>query len=99
VKRAVVGYGRAEKQQVQRMITLILGLEKAPKPFDVSDALAVAICHLHAMSPVMKVALNAEPTVGGHRRSPARGYAGQGGIGISNGGLKSWRKYRPPSAG
>jgi crossover junction endodeoxyribonuclease RuvC len=47
VKRAVVGYGRAEKPQVQQMIRLLLGLAEAPQPLDVSDALAVAICHLH----------------------------------------------------
>jgi crossover junction endodeoxyribonuclease RuvC len=47
IKRAVVGYGRAEKPQVQQMIKLLLGLDKAPQPLDVSDALAVAICHLH----------------------------------------------------
>ena len=47
VKRAVVGYGRAEKQQVQTMVTLLLGLAEPPEPFDASDALAVAICHIH----------------------------------------------------
>jgi crossover junction endodeoxyribonuclease RuvC len=47
VKRAVVGYGRAEKQQVQQMVSLLLGLAEAPHPFDASDALAVAICHVH----------------------------------------------------
>jgi crossover junction endodeoxyribonuclease RuvC len=51
VKRAVVGYGRAEKGQVQRMIALLLGLEAAPQPYDASDALAVAICHLHSLAP------------------------------------------------
>jgi crossover junction endodeoxyribonuclease RuvC len=50
IKRAVVGYGRAEKHQVQEMIRLLLGLEKAPSPHDVADALAVAICHLHAIT-------------------------------------------------
>jgi crossover junction endodeoxyribonuclease RuvC len=49
VKRAVVGYGRAEKQQVQRMVTLLLGLAEPPEPFDASDALAVAICHVHLL--------------------------------------------------
>ena len=49
VKRAVVGYGRAEKQQVQQMIKLLLGLDQAPSPHDAADALAVAICHLHSM--------------------------------------------------
>lgn len=51
VKRAVVGYGRAEKQQVQQMVKLILGLEVVPTPHDASDALAVAICHSHSLSP------------------------------------------------
>ena len=47
IKRAVVGYGRAEKAQVQQMVKLLLGLELAPSPHDVADALAVALCHLH----------------------------------------------------
>jgi crossover junction endodeoxyribonuclease RuvC len=47
IKRAVVGYGRAEKAQVQQMVKLLLGLEAAPTPHDASDALAVAICHVH----------------------------------------------------
>lgn len=47
VKRAVVGYGRAEKRQVQEMVTLLLGLSEAPSPLDVSDALAIAVCHAH----------------------------------------------------
>ena len=46
IKRAVVGYGRAEKHQVQQMIKLLLGLDAPPSPHDVADALAVAICHL-----------------------------------------------------
>ena len=50
VKRAVVGYGRAEKRQVQHMIKLLLGLAQPPSPYDASDALAVAICHLHSES-------------------------------------------------
>ena len=44
VKRAVVGYGRAEKHQVQQMVKLLLGLTTTPAPHDVADALAVAIC-------------------------------------------------------
>jgi crossover junction endodeoxyribonuclease RuvC len=47
IKRAVVGYGRAEKHQVQQMVKLLLGLDAPPSPHDVADALAVAICHLH----------------------------------------------------
>ena len=51
IKRAVVGYGRAEKQQVAHMVKLLLGLRAAPTPHDAADALAVAICHLHSMKP------------------------------------------------
>jgi crossover junction endodeoxyribonuclease RuvC len=47
VKQSVVGYGRADKIQVQDMVTTLLGLKEKPEPFDASDALAVAICHLH----------------------------------------------------
>jgi crossover junction endodeoxyribonuclease RuvC len=45
VKGAVTGYGRAEKQQVQRMVQSLLRLTEPPEPHDASDALAVAICH------------------------------------------------------
>ena len=44
VKQAVVGYGRAEKKQVQQMVKSILGLKEIPKPDDAADALAVAVC-------------------------------------------------------
>ena len=47
VKQAVVGFGRAEKTQVQFMVKTILSLPVAPSPDDVADALAVAICHAH----------------------------------------------------
>jgi crossover junction endodeoxyribonuclease RuvC len=50
IKRAVVGYGRAEKHQVQQMMKLLLGLSAPPSPHDAADALAVAICHVHSMS-------------------------------------------------
>jgi crossover junction endodeoxyribonuclease RuvC len=45
VKQAVVGYGRAEKQQVQFMVKAILNMSEIPKPDDAADALAIAICH------------------------------------------------------
>ncbi len=48
VKQSVVGYGRAEKKQVQEMTKIILGLERIPKPDDTADALAMAICHAHS---------------------------------------------------
>jgi crossover junction endodeoxyribonuclease RuvC len=47
IKSAVVGYGRADKQQVQFMIKHLLHLREAPEPPDAADALAIAICHLH----------------------------------------------------
>jgi crossover junction endodeoxyribonuclease RuvC len=49
IKRAVVGYGRAEKHQVQQMVKLILGLPVIPTPHDAADALAIAICHAHSL--------------------------------------------------
>lgn len=45
VKSSVVGYGRAEKQQVQYMVKMMLGLNETPKPDDTADALALALCH------------------------------------------------------
>jgi crossover junction endodeoxyribonuclease RuvC len=47
IKSAVVGYGRAEKEQVQHMVARLLRLEQLPQPADAADALAIAICHLH----------------------------------------------------
>ncbi len=49
IKKAVVGYGRAEKAQVQKMVQTILSLDETPPP-DGADALALAICHINAMS-------------------------------------------------
>lgn len=53
VKQSVVGYGRAEKKQVQEMTRLILNLDKVPKPDDTADALAIAICHGHCAGSIM----------------------------------------------
>lgn len=47
IKSAVVGYGRADKHQVQQMVTRLLNLAAPPEPTDASDALAIAICHIH----------------------------------------------------
>ncbi len=54
VKQAVCGYGRAEKQQIQRMVKAILGLRETPTPHHAADALAVAICH--ALAPPLLAA-------------------------------------------
>ena len=53
VKRAVVGFGRAEKPQVAQMVKLLLGLDAAPSPHDAADAVAIAICHVHSSSSAM----------------------------------------------
>jgi crossover junction endodeoxyribonuclease RuvC len=88
IKRAVVGYGRAEKHQVAQMIKLLLGLERAPAQFDASDALAVAICHLHS-------------TPGAGRLKPAATRSHGAGAGFSRPVARSakqprsWRDYRP----
>ena len=47
VKQALVGYGRADKKQIQQMVKMFLNLSDIPKPDDAADALAIAICHAH----------------------------------------------------
>lgn len=54
IKQSVVGYGRAEKKQVMEMTRALLNLDKVPKPDDVADALAVAICHAHSAGSLME---------------------------------------------
>ena len=96
VKRAVVGYGRADKRQIQQMIKLLLGLDEPPSPHDAADALAIAICHLHS-APMralkVRAGLKTRPDqsaiksdvveAGPQTRLPKT--------------LKSWRQYRPPT--
>jgi crossover junction endodeoxyribonuclease RuvC len=55
IKRAVVGYGRADKPQVQQMVKVLLKLPSVPTPHDAADALAVAICHLHSQVPACAI--------------------------------------------
>src|SRR6266576_6579077 len=54
IKSAVVGYGRAEKPQVQYMVTRLLNLAEIPEPPDAADALAIAICHLHTSATLVR---------------------------------------------
>lgn len=96
VKRAVVGYGRAEKHQVQDMIKILLGLTERPSPHDAADALAVAICHLHSMP----------PSGLGTRDSGLEGCAPDPGPRVPSPESRapgrtprSWRQYRPPASG
>lgn len=56
IKSAVVGYGKAEKSQVQEMVKRLLQLPAVPEPPDVADALAIAICHLHTAATLSRQA-------------------------------------------
>jgi crossover junction endodeoxyribonuclease RuvC len=87
IKRAVVGYGRAEKPQVQQMVKLILGLTTVPTPHDAADALAVAICHAHSAG-IRSVRLQAD-----RERPPEGGRYVRSGKRQST--ATSWRTYRP----
>jgi crossover junction endodeoxyribonuclease RuvC len=80
IKRAVVGYGRAEKQQIQHMVKLLLGLPALPAPHDAADALAVAICHMHSVP--LSSARESAPS------EPAR-------VSRSRSAPRTWRRYRP----
>jgi crossover junction endodeoxyribonuclease RuvC len=84
IKRAVVGFGRAEKHQVGEMIKLLLGLDVVPTPHDAADALAVAICHVHSSYGAIADAAGRLPAPLGRRS------LGEGGRHFT-----SWRDYRP----
>jgi len=60
IKSAVVGYGKAEKSQVQVMVARLLDLPAPPEPPDVADALAIAICHLHTAGTLRRQQSNAQ---------------------------------------
>ena len=91
IKRAVVGYGRAEKPQVGQMVKLLLGLDKVPSPHDAADALAVAICHLHhgcGAGASYKGTPKGVPYKGTPKGVPYKGTP----KGVP---YKSWRNYKP----
>ncbi len=89
IKRAVVGFGRAEKHQVQQMVKLLLGLDAAPSPHDAADALAVAICHLNSTTGIV-----ADLSKGlGLPRARSRGARAP--AEKPRTALRSWRDYRP----
>ena len=69
IKRAVVGFGRAEKPQIGQMVKLLLALDAPPSPHDAADALAVAICHMHSSTGPVAAAIRDLPA----RRSPGGG--------------------------
>ncbi|MBP6716990.1 MAG: crossover junction endodeoxyribonuclease RuvC [Acidobacteria bacterium] len=81
VKLAIVGYGRAEKGQMQQMVKVLLGLDALPTPHDAADALAIAICHVNTST-----SLSARATrVAGRATATTAGGTP----------LRSWRDYRP----
>ena len=57
IKSAVVGYGKAEKHQVQAMVARLLNLPAPPEPADAADALAIAVCHLHTAATLQRQAV------------------------------------------
>jgi crossover junction endodeoxyribonuclease RuvC len=65
IKSSIVGYGRAEKQQVGEMVRLLLNLKEVPEPHDAADALAAAICHIHNQGTLDRI-LAAEAGVSRH---------------------------------
>lgn len=72
VKKAITGFGRAEKEQVQEMVRILLNLSEVPKPNDVADALALAICHAHA-APIQNL-LGKVPQGPGNRNANRRAW-------------------------
>jgi crossover junction endodeoxyribonuclease RuvC len=102
IKRAVVGYGRAEKPQVQHMVKLILGLAAVPSPHDAADALAVAICHAHNAPRGVRreedrgvrnqTEAGGPPKGGRHTSDGGRNASKRG---RHNANATSWRTYRP----
>ncbi len=80
VKLAIVGYGRAEKAQMQQMVKLLLGLDAIPTPHDAADALAIAICHLNTSTSMT---------------ARAERVAGRGGAATGARPIRSWRDYKP----
>jgi crossover junction endodeoxyribonuclease RuvC len=64
VKASVAGFGGASKQQVQQMVSSLLGLSVFPEPADASDALAVALCHAHASRARERMATALKPAAG-----------------------------------
>ena len=61
IKSSVVGYGLAQKEQVQFMVARLLGLAERPEPADAADALAIAICHIHTAQTLMLQAGTLQP--------------------------------------
>lgn len=72
IKQAVVGYGRAGKVQVQKMVALLLDLDTPPEPYDAADALAVALCHANRFRFSEKVDVGRRSRARSRGRGPHR---------------------------
>lgn len=68
IKQSITGFGRADKSQVQSMVAKLLRLKELPTPLDASDALAVAICHIHSAPFKQKTNILRQKTTGLRRR-------------------------------
>jgi len=73
VKKAVVGVGRADKEQVQQMVKMLLGMQRAPEPLDISDALAVAVCHANTSATMARLGSGGDGPTRGRRSGSRRG--------------------------
>jgi len=73
IKSAVVGYGKAQKSQVQIMVARLLKLPAPPEPADAADALAIAICHLHTAGTLRRQQAGADRLQHCGENAPQRG--------------------------
>lgn len=77
IKQAVSGYGRADKHQIIDMVTMLLGLQKPPKPDDTADALAVAMCHAYSGTSRLAEYYNKPTTMAGKIGQQGKGSRGE----------------------
>ena len=82
IKQALVGYGRADKKQVQQMVKILLNLEAVPKPDDTADALAVAISHANSSAGSSKLAQSIENAMAKEKKNRKPGAPGKDGFRI-----------------
>lgn len=85
IKQALVGYGRAEKKQVQQMVKMLLRLEKIPKPDDTADALAVAMCHANSSAGGSRLAKSIAKALEKEEKRSGTGKKASDGFGIIRG--------------
>ena len=82
IKQALVGYGRADKKQVQQMVKVLLNLKSVPKPDDTADALAVAISHANSSAGSSRLAQSIEKALAKEKKNKKTGSSGKDGFRI-----------------